>query len=56
MCLDRLNFKILFNSRINMNIFFNFVKTLSKEYMFKVGLSRFIGIRANVTIYFTILM
>jgi len=26
-----------------MNIFFNFVKTLNKEYMFKVSLSRFDG-------------
>jgi hypothetical protein len=33
-----------------MNTFFNFVKTLNKEYMFKVGLSKFMGIRANVTL------
>jgi len=39
-----------------MNIFFNFVKTLNKVYMFKVGLSRFMGIQANVTIYFRALM
>jgi hypothetical protein len=36
-CFDILNLKILFSSRINMNIFFNFVKTLNKDYMFKVG-------------------
>jgi hypothetical protein len=55
-CFDILNLKILFSSRINMNIFFNFVKTLNKEYMFKVGLSRFIGIQANVIVYFIVLM
>jgi len=27
-----------------MNIFFNFVKTLNKNYMFKIGLSKFVGI------------
>jgi len=35
-----------------MNIFFNFVKTLNKDYMFRVGLSRFMGIQAKLTIYF----
>jgi hypothetical protein len=30
-----------------MNIF----KTLNKEYMFKIGVSRLIGIQANVTYY-----
>jgi hypothetical protein len=44
--------KKLFNSRINMNIFFSFVKTLNKDYMFKAGLSRFMGIQAKLTIYF----
>jgi hypothetical protein len=39
-----------------MNHFFNFVKTLNKEYMFKLGLSRFIGIQANATIYFIAFM
>jgi hypothetical protein len=39
-----------------MNVFFNFVKALNKEYMFKVGLSKFIGIQAKVTIYFIALM
>ncbi len=34
---DILNFKTLFDSKNNMNIFFNFVKTLNKDYMFKVG-------------------
>jgi len=42
--LDKLNLKILFNLMINMNIFFNFVKTLNKDYMFKVSLSRFMKI------------
>jgi hypothetical protein len=37
---DKLNFKKLFYLTINMNIFFNFVKTLNKDYMFKVSLSR----------------
>jgi hypothetical protein len=32
---------------INLNIFFNFVKTLSKDYIFKVGLSRFMEIQAS---------
>jgi len=41
---DKLNFKNLFNLTINMNIFFNFVKTLNKDYMFKVSLSRFMKI------------
>jgi hypothetical protein len=35
-----------------MNIFFNFVKTLNKDYMFKVGLSRFMGIQAELIVYF----
>jgi hypothetical protein len=30
-----------------MKIFFNFIKTLTKNYMFKVGLSRFMGIQAS---------
>jgi hypothetical protein len=38
-----------------MNIFFNFVKTLNKYYMFKVGLSKFMGIQAKLTIYFIVL-
>jgi len=29
---------------INMNVFFNFVQILSKDYMFNVGLSIFIEI------------
>jgi hypothetical protein len=33
-----------------MNIFFNFVKTLNKMYMFKVGLSRFMEIQASVIV------
>jgi len=33
-----------------MNIFFNFVKTLNKDYMFKVGLSKFMEIQAKFTI------
>ncbi len=37
---------------INMNIFFNFVKILNKNYMFKVGLSIFIEIQAKFTIFF----
>jgi len=47
-----LNLKVLFGSRINMKIFFNFVKTLIKYYMFKAGLSGFMGIQAKFTIYF----
>ncbi len=39
-----------------MNIFFNFVKTSNKKYMFKVSSSRFIGIQAKITIYFIALM
>jgi hypothetical protein len=35
-----------------MNIFFNFVKTLNKDYMFRVGLSRFMGIQAKLIFYF----
>jgi hypothetical protein len=47
---DILNFKILFSLRINMNIFFNFVKTLNKHYMFKVGLNISMEIQAKITI------
>jgi hypothetical protein len=32
---------------INMNICFNYVKTLNNDYMFKVGLSRFVEIQAR---------
>jgi hypothetical protein len=39
-----------------MNIFFNFVRTLNKKYMFKIGLNRFMGIWANVIVYFITLM
>jgi hypothetical protein len=35
-----------------MNIFFNFVKILNKEYMFKISSSRFLGIQMKVIIYF----
>jgi hypothetical protein len=35
-----------------MKIFFNFVKTLTKDYMFKVSLSKFMGIQAKFMIYF----
>jgi hypothetical protein len=35
-----------------MNIFFNFVKILNKEYLFKISLSRFLGIQVKVIIYF----
>jgi hypothetical protein len=35
-----------------MKIFFNFVKTLTKNYVFKVGLSRFMGIQAKLIVYF----
>jgi hypothetical protein len=45
--LDILNLNILFSSMININIFFNFVKTLNKDYMFKVCLSIFIEIQAS---------
>ncbi len=41
----------LFNSLISMNIFFNFVKILNKDYMFKVSLSIFIQIQAKLMIY-----
>jgi hypothetical protein len=51
-CSDILDLKILFSSRINMNIFFIFVKTSDKNYMFKVGLNRFMGIQAKLTVYF----
>jgi hypothetical protein len=53
-CFDILNLKVLFNLRINMNIFFNFVKNLNKDYIFKVGLSNFMGIQAKLTIYFIV--
>ncbi len=33
-----------------MNIFFNFVKTLNKHYMFKVGLNISMEIQAKITI------
>jgi hypothetical protein len=33
-----------------MNI--NFVKTLNKDYMFKIGLNKFLKIQANFIIYF----
>jgi hypothetical protein len=39
-----------------MNIFFNFVKTLNKEYMFKVSISRLMQIQANVILYFITFM
>jgi hypothetical protein len=51
-CFDILNFKKKISSRINMNIFFDFVKALNKDYMFKIGLSRFMGIQAKFTISF----
>jgi hypothetical protein len=35
-----------------MNVFFKFVQTLNKYYMFKAGLSRFMGIQAKLTSYF----
>ncbi len=35
-----------------MNFFFNFVKTLNKDYMFRVCLTRFMGIQEKLTIYF----
>jgi hypothetical protein len=35
-----------------MNIFFNFVNTLNKDYMFRIGLSRLMGIQAKFTMYF----
>jgi hypothetical protein len=38
-----------------MNVFFKFVKILNKDYMFRVGLSRFMGIQAKLTIYSIIL-
>jgi hypothetical protein len=37
-----------------MNFFFNFVKTLTKDYMFKIGLSIFMGNQAKLTIYFIV--
>jgi hypothetical protein len=46
-----LNLKILFNSTINMNMFFDFVTTIFLNHMFKVGLNRFIEIQKNVTTY-----
>ncbi len=39
-----------------MNIFFNFVKTLNKEYTFRISLSRLMEIQANVIIYIITLM
>jgi hypothetical protein len=45
--------KILFSLRISMKIF-NFVKTLINDYMFKIGLTIFMGIQAKLTIYFKI--
>jgi hypothetical protein len=30
----------------------NFRRTLNKDYMFKVGLSRFMGTQAKFTVYF----
>jgi hypothetical protein len=36
-------------------IFLNFVKTLNKDYMFKVDLSKFMEIQAKLTIYFIVL-
>ncbi len=47
-----LNLKILFRSKNYMNIFFNFVKTLSKDYIFKIGLNKFLEIQAKFIIYF----
>jgi hypothetical protein len=44
---DILNLKILFSSMINVNIFFNSVKTLHKNYMFKVHLSKFMEIQTS---------
>jgi hypothetical protein len=44
---DILNFKILFNSTINMDVFFNFVQILNKDYMFNISLSIFIEIQAS---------
>jgi hypothetical protein len=35
-----------------MNIFFNFVKTLNKDYIFKIGLNKFLKIQAKFIIYF----
>jgi hypothetical protein len=52
--LDMLNLKILFSSKSYMNIFFNFVKTLNKDYMFKIGSNKFLKIQAKFTIYFII--
>ncbi len=44
---DVLNLITLFSSMINMNIFFNCVRTLNKDYMFKVGLNRFTKIQTS---------
>jgi len=49
---DLLDFKILFSSRININVFFNFVEILNKDYVFKVCLSKFMEIQIKFTIYF----
>jgi hypothetical protein len=35
-----------------MKFFFNFVKNLTKDYMFKICLNRFIGIQTKVIVYF----
>jgi len=35
-----------------MNIFFNFVKTLNKKYMFKVGSNKFMAIQTKFIVYF----
>jgi hypothetical protein len=35
-----------------MKFFFNFVKTLTKNDMFKIGLSQFMGIQAKIIVYF----
>jgi len=37
---------------INMNIFFNFIRTFNKKYIFKIGLNIFIQIQAKFTDYF----
>jgi hypothetical protein len=49
---DMLNLKILFSSKSYMNIFFNFVETLNKDYMFKIGSNKFLKIQAKFRIYF----
>jgi len=47
-----LNLKILFISKINVNIFVSFVKNPNKDSMFKKGLSKFMKIQVKLTIYF----